>query len=249
MPEFVGNNRVGAVFACICIFFYEGRNLLALEAFRLATSRKEKIRAVGAFLMAHWKSTLRLWAVVIVAFWIGHTFDLVYQNANNLTSQKQTLTDAVSTNISTCISEKNELRVAGSADRSRAETLSKQNIDQQNSINGCQSEAIKRLIPDMENHGSYEVLGMGNEHLKAYIYTTNRTIPRTAIVLRCDRDVTDIDAFIMGNPSRFLPRYASTGPHQYVFQTPADWTPNSPIQINLSFAGEVPNCTLQRNER
>lgn len=129
------------------------------------------------------------------------------------------------------------------------DTLGTQNRDQQNTINNCQTEALKRLIPEMENHGSFEVLGAGNDHQSFYIYTTNRVIQPTAVVVECDKDLIDLDAFVMGRQERFHPRFTKIGEHKYVFQTGLEWTPTAPIQIGQTFSGSAPNCTVKRTDK
>ena len=89
IPEFLGNNWVGALFTCACAFLYERRKLLISSQFRNAKTRREKLHALGDVLMGHWRATFKLWAVVLVAFFVGHAFDLVRKNADSLESRWQ----------------------------------------------------------------------------------------------------------------------------------------------------------------
>jgi hypothetical protein len=87
MPEFLGGNWIGAIFAFACVFFYERRKVFNLETFRAAPTGREKFRVLGGFLMDHWTNTLGLWLCILGFFFGGHTLDLFYHNMDSISAK------------------------------------------------------------------------------------------------------------------------------------------------------------------
>lgn len=195
MPEFLGNNWVGALFAGICVFFYETHSFGKSEPFKNATTPKQQLRSLGAFLMAHWGTTLRWWVFVLAMFYVGHALDLVRQNSGTLSSQNVNLAADKREIISSCASEKSNLRVEVAANKTRADTLDKQNRDQQNTINNCQTQAIKLLtLPPISIHTVEDDIPIfdGKKTLVFVIGITNRDISPVDVNLSCDADFQSI---------------------------------------------------------
>ena len=191
--------------------------------------------------MAHWKSTLKVWAYILVAFLMGHTLDLVYRNTSSLSENNQTLSQTISTDTSKCEIEKAELRIAGATDKSRADTLSKQNIDQQSTINNCQTQAIKLLTPTPEiviGVPLMEASGAQPIAITLYAVVTNKVVSRVALNITCDLPIEiksseyfpRTDFGVKYPPEKISPRSSTL----YI-DAPA-WTPDHAIVMQIGHA-------------
>jgi hypothetical protein len=56
-----------------------------------AQGNPEILAAIRSFLMGHWNGTLKLWGCVLVAFLVGHTLDIAYQNYESMDDKYQAL--------------------------------------------------------------------------------------------------------------------------------------------------------------
>jgi hypothetical protein len=252
LPAFLGNNWVGAFFACACVFFYERQSLYGLESFRAATGTSEKLRVLGDFLMEHWKRTVKLWTWILLFFWIGHTLDLVRQNNDSLGTENITLSATNSKAEQTCTNQKTDLRIAAATEKTRADTLSTQNRDQQTSINNCQTEAVKLLtpIPQKTIPVLFEAKNFnGGAHFDRYVVLTNKSVDRVRIEVKCNLDFRiEVSMFAeeAGRPYR-LPNLEQVSSKFWVVRidSPA-WTPENPILLNIwNEAPTATKCTFE----
>ncbi|HEU5458776.1 MAG TPA: hypothetical protein VFU68_09180, partial [Terracidiphilus sp.] len=129
--------------------------------------------------------------------------------------------------------------------------LSNQNRDQQNTINNCQTQALKLLAPEplkvvplLLEPGNG---GMEMQHVE-FLLLTNRVITPINLVVSCQDRIADLNASIVGSgvtaggSSRI-----SKNQFQVNISSPA-WGPEAPMIISMSFIGYSDNpCSF--NER
>jgi hypothetical protein len=140
-------------------------------------------------------------------------------------------------------------------DEGVSETLQKQNGDQQNTINNCQTEAMKLLTPESQKITVLtweDKVVNGTDHEASYLLLTNRIVTPVRIDGSCDVSITAISADPIGigtysggasvigrSPSptslRFnQQREQSRTQFSVSFSLPA-WTPTSPIRMRVSY--------------
>jgi hypothetical protein len=134
-----------------------------------------------------------------------------------------------------------------------ADTLQKQNRDQQNTINRCQEDAIKRIVPEPERHYVAEILPIKSklrQPIKTYIFTTNKPITPAVILVSCDRPIDDVTGVLAGTMTvtATAPVKLSEFPNIWTFSISSpEWTTETPVVIQFSYAGnEEPKCTFAR---
>ena len=123
-------------------------------------------------------------------------------------------------------------------------TLGKQNRDQQNTINNCQTQALKLLVPEPFKivplllepaSGCIEM-----QHIK-WLLLTNKTVTPVNLVVACQKRFVSASASIVG--SEILGGGASKvtdTEYQVNISTPA-WSPESPMLFDMSFIGDQNN--------
>lgn len=244
MPEFLGNNWAGAFFAGICVFFYEATSFRKSEEYLNSASFRQRTHALGRFLMAHWGLTLRWWFFVLFMFYLGHTLDLVRQNSDTISSRNADLVDKNRAISAVCESDKGNLRVADAGDKSRGDTLAAQNRDQQNTINSCQTQALKLLTPALLKIVGTDIddapLG-GNRQKSIMILITNRTVTPVDLIFSCDRPLEDANIYFPGVQSGGTLRLAPDRIQFNAYSPP--WTPETPLIVKVTYAGTTaPHC-------
>ncbi len=244
MPEFLGNNWTGAFFAGICVFFYEATSFTKSEEYLNSDSVRQKTRALGRFLMAHWGLTLKWWVFVLAMFYLGHTLDLVRHNNDTISSQNSDLVAKSRTISAACESDKSDLRVADAKDKSRADTLTDQNRDQQNTINNCQTQALKLLTPALLKIVGTDIDDTpmsGNRQKSIMVLITNKTVTPVDLIFSCDRPLDDANIYFPGVQSGGTRRLA---PDRIQFNAYAPpWTPETPLIVKVTYAGTTaPYC-------
>jgi hypothetical protein len=259
MPEFLGGNWRGAMFACVCVFFYEAHSFHKSDSFKESTTRREQLRALGAFLMAHWGTTLKWWLFVAVMFFIGHSLDLVYRHTDSLSEKNKGYATTISTNTAVCEKEKNDLRISSGAEKSRADTLTNQNRDQQNTINGCLNQAIKMLKPPAQKTtilsenfapGSDVLTDKSGNQIGQWLLMTNINRGTTIVEVRCPRPLPAIPRVVVlrGGATILTHNQISTTDYQFTIQSA--WTPQAPmlVQVALRDINESGYCTIGTTE-
>lgn len=215
---------------------------------------------VGVFLMTRWRGTLRLWLLILAAFLVGHMFDLVHQNTDSLSNSNRDLIHKITTGESTCSTEKIDLRIAAAQDQTKADTLSTQNRDQQNTINRCQQEALNLMRPP-EQRTTALVIGTstspdGLSRTVNYLLLTNKDVEPVHMKTKCDADVALADMGSIGVSG--LPPFGfgnsshptNDGSWEIDIASPA-WTPTAPFMATIQFSGiprssngqpRIPSC-------
>jgi hypothetical protein len=127
--------------------------------------------------------------------------------------------------------------------------------DQQNTINRCQEEAIKRIVPEPERHSVVEVYPMKAAEastVKTYIFTTNRVISPATVTVQCDRPVQNLQGFIAGTTAMVssvptqIPNSLARNTWVFSIASPS-WSPETPIVIEYAYSGTAnPDCAFQR---
>jgi hypothetical protein len=251
MPEFIGNNKTGFIFAIIVGLFYEWRQISGVPQYAAAGTRAAKWQVVWGYAMQHWANTLKPWVVIFCAFLVVHTLDLVSRNTQTLSSQNGNLRDQITTNDAACIREKNDLRLDSVKSSTRAETLEAQNRDQQNTINNCQTEAIKRITPDPEVISPRDLSDLKNsKRQKLILLQTNIKVGKPAtIVVSCDAPIKDVNGGPINTSMTFLSPPYQTGPTSWelVVLGPPEWVQGYPLLIQYDYDGtKEPKCGFGR---
>jgi hypothetical protein len=246
MPEFLGNNWVGAFFASICVFFYEANKFRDSKQSQETTTLRSKASALGVFLVAHWYATTKWWIFVLVMFYIGHTLDLVRQDSNSLTSQNTQLSTSVTTSNSTCTTEKDDLRVADATDKSKADTLTQQNRDQQNTINQCQEKALALLTPAARDvtvlSFANKQLGVGPDKERTWILLVNQIVTPIRLTVSCDSAFSQGFISVIGNNSSAANQAYTPDRNSFGAMLDTAWTPKSPLLVGIRYSSGIPDC-------
>jgi len=243
MPDFLGNNWIGFLFAFIFGFLYQRRELLQSQAFKQAVGWRQKLSASRDFAMNYWGSTFRLWFYIFLAFLAGHTLDLVFHRQINMETQNAHLSTQVASNTLACDAEKNGLIVSNATEKSRADTLGNQNRDQQNSINSCLNQAINLLAPVSQkfniSRSDWDISWEDAwKHHTQFIITTNLPA-QGSLILDCARSFTVVDALIVGGGPRFPGSTYRISPHQWSVRIPSPQvTAKNPMLITLGYDAE-----------
>lgn len=254
LPEFFGNNWMGIALTCVFLAIYQKRALFSQEEFKVAVTWPEKLSAAQAFLLSHWERTIRLWFVVLSVFWIGHALDLVRRNSDSLSSQNYSLSKKIDSISSTCTADKNQLRVADAADKSRADTLSAQNRDQQNTINNCQTQALNLLTPKPFKQTVLTMLTNEPAPLPPLdraeiMLLSNKSIEPVNMRITCNHDIRKLMFHILGKSNMTMGRQVRVAANtiDLNIQSPP-WDMETALWIRIDHEG--PNsefgCTYTR---
>jgi hypothetical protein len=128
------------------------------------------------------------------------------------------------------------------------DTLTTQNRDQQNSINLCQTQAIRRLQPVPDKTVAFPVKSLPGPNAATYIMLTNKTVSPVTIEVTCDSPITDLQ----GGPINttimtYSPAYlVGKNAWSFTIATPP-WAPDYPIVISFKYPGpNEPKCDFRR---
>lgn len=142
-----------------------------------------------------------------------------------------------------------ELRANIATREGITETLQKQNVDQQSTINGCLSQAMKLLTPEQQkttpiyfdNNSSTNVA----IRTARWILLTNKPVTPVRMIIQCDKYLQSASAgpiagVMLGSGSNRLTSYA----WENNIQSPA-WTPTLPFLATVSYrGGEEITCSF-----
>ena len=122
------------------------------------------------------------------------------------------------------------------------QTLQKQNRDQQSTINGCLSQAMKLLTPE-ERKITARVLHSDNEGKSEktieWIALINKTIEHPTIVVSCNRPLLSANLGIAGGHlSMGQERRLSQNAFAIEIVSPP-WSPTYPFYAKLSYIGDI----------
>lgn len=170
--------------------------------------------------------------------------------------------------VSTCATEKSSLfqeinnwRIAATEAKTEAalkegidETLQKQNRDQQSSINGCLSQAMKLLAPapfkmtalKLDVPGAIEPQ---NAAIKTadILLLANQSVTPIRLVTVCTGPIVNFSSSVVGSGIRSGNDYRlSYNTYQTSISLPA-WTPDSPLLVSVQYRGGADfNCNFKK---
>jgi hypothetical protein len=270
MPEFLGNNWVGAIFAGLCVFFYKRKEFYKSPLVNAATPT-QKLRLVRDFLVVHWKATLKLWAVVLVSFFVGHILDLVRANDEWLSTHNAGQANMIIRDVSTL----NECKATITArdatvqdKQSLADTFQKaftsvQGPQAQISANlaSCMAKMNSKIVEEVSviqvPFATQDIKGRVDpgrviiqKHIIELFVLTNILEPHFHGILKCSKQFTiQVAPQIMtesnvimsgGNLAKPLTDYSY---ELRVDQTPMEWNPSHPAFVRvLSNDADLGKC-------
>jgi hypothetical protein len=126
--------------------------------------------------------------------------------------------------------------------------LNNQNRDQQNTINLCQTQAIRRLQPPPDRTITYPIKELPGPNAKTFIMLTNKTVTPATIMVSCDGPITELQGSTINTGNMLYSPAYQTGKNAWTFTiaSPA-WTPDLPLVISYKYAGpNEPICSFQR---
>lgn len=118
--------------------------------------------------------------------------------------------------------------------------LTNQNRDQQNSINNCQTQALKLLAPP--KHHLTVLIWKEFDPTKEsqeteWLLLTNTTVTPFRMVIDCDVSIDDLYGGVVGGPSLGSGvQRLSQNAFSMDWATPA-WTPTSPYRVTIKYRG------------
>jgi hypothetical protein len=130
--------------------------------------------------------------------------------------------------------------------------LKQQTVDQQNTINNCQTQALKllspepfKIVPIVLNPANTSI---GEQHVK-WLLLTNKTTTPVNLIVACNKRLTSISAEVIGGGAMLSGGNTKLSDNTYKINisSPA-WGPNTPIVLELSYIGDQ-NITCGFNER
>jgi len=182
---------------------------------------------------------LSIWAVLFLLFFGAAIFQDHAGLAKRL-GQVHTQSHADTRIASQTISD---LRTQCAVKEGISQTLRKQTEDQQLTINGCFSQAIKLLTPeDLRVHAvtlgpmaTAEDLKRDPVHPISMLVLTNKPIVTTKFKVECDQSVEILGASIVGSQAtQFSQWNGRVSDRVYMVGISApDWTPMAPLLITL----------------
>jgi hypothetical protein len=124
-----------------------------------------------------------------------------------------------------------------------AETLQTQNRDQQNTINNCQTEALKLLTPVDQKTTSLifdnSVDSNGNATVSRFVLLTNKPVSPVQIKVQCDHYLDSVSLGPIGSPSGAMGESSRIAGNTFVTEkvTTPPWTPTQPYVLNVKYLG------------
>jgi len=122
------------------------------------------------------------------------------------------------------------------------DTLTNQNRDQQNTINSCQTQALKLLTPPTFEMTPLRIsdgtLGNGS-HKAAFIILTNLPVTPVKMSVNCDRTIQVILQSVLGTSSPMNTEYGWGQTHEAPIEidSPA-WTAKTPLELDVVYVGQ-----------
>lgn len=170
----------------------------------------------------------------------------IYQDHESLAAKAQDLRHQLSANAATNQSQISVLETRCARDEGITDTLSKQNRDQQNTINSCQNQALKLLAP--KNHTmTVLVLKEFDPNVQdqdiEWLFLTNTIVSPFRVEIRCQMPFEVTSAGVVGGPS-MGPGAQKLAPNESIVEmdTPA-WSPNAPFRVKMIVhSNHASNC-------
>jgi len=159
---------------------------------------------------------------------------------NGLDAKLQTASKQISNQADEFRDQISGLRQGAAVKEAVSQTLQKQNRDQQSTINGCLSQAMKLLTPEplritplvFDNETASEIKKV------RWLVVTNKTITPVQMNVVCSRPFEDGSVWVVGSgmmgggASKIAPQVLGIG-----VSTPA-WSPTSPLLVTMSYRGD-----------
>jgi hypothetical protein len=124
-----------------------------------------------------------------------------------------------------------QLRADCAYERGVVDTLSNQNRDQQNSINNCQTQAIKLLTPQ-----PLKWIPLALDKTGKWILVTNKIVNPVDIIFSCSKQITEADVNIVSNPTTAKTVQLDAQKWETKISSPA-WGPETPIVMDIKTLG------------
>ena len=248
-PTFIGNNWVGVLLSLILL----GPSIRTAvkkhfsEIQQLAWSGK--FFYTGRVLMqTNWKTVV----AIVGAFMIGNFLTVGYRDYANATEQNKGIgqeLDGAKMKIATsginCQLQTNEIRNERDSEKAKNQTLEKQNRDEQVLIAGCQSEALKGLMPEPRRVTPLildsDVTTNEMNKRARWIVLVNKTLTPIRFNVECNNRLNDVQlATIPEGPIGFRSGRLNDRAWQFELITPA-WGPTSPLLITTTWRGGIGN--------
>ena len=236
----------------------------------ITTGALNKIRQKGGWsaMRLHWDDNMKytakvsvLAALIIyipVALWsIGSA---VYKDHQGLVQRSRTQSQLIATNnliAQQSINQLNQKFVDCGTEKARLEgakgTLDSQNRDQQNTINNCQTQAIKLLQPQpfqwtVSPLEKAEVFGTNSSQLRQrWILLANREVSPVQFTFSCSRPIVSAEVKVVGTSAANVQTARINDALWSAQVLSPNWGPNSPILVITTISktsDEDTNCNF-----
>jgi hypothetical protein len=202
------------------------------------------------------RNTLMSVAVVVVG-WMGlfliSAVLTVYDDHQNLTgaasrikteaeAKRLKLTEQMRSTEKALNHQVVELQTSYAVKEGINQTLQKQNRDQQNTINGCLSQAMKFLSPEPQKIAAIVFDHDESNEVKKirWLVVSNKTITPVLMNVVCDRVLEDGVARIVGNSGMLGRGTGKVAPEILGIDISApSWSPTSPLLVAMSYRGDA----------
>jgi hypothetical protein len=248
-PSFIGNNWVGVLLSIILLLAAARQQIK--NHFTTITSLPLSGKAPYAWQVLM-KTNWRTVAAIMGLFYLGNFLTVGFKDYASASDQNKITTlrlaDAngkLATSQVNCQLQTNDIRNERDSTKAKYETLEKQSRDQQTTINGCLSQAMKLLTPEAPR----TVLLMDRiqpnpnsaKWSQELIVLTNRTVIGASGRIICDKAFNQIRLRIAGARA-----YMNTGASK-VAANAADfsvgspnWSPTAPLVFTIFHDDEGP---------
>lgn len=129
------------------------------------------------------------------------------------------------------------------------QTLQRQNTDQQGTINGCLSQAMKLLTPvPLEVTAILFHVPMPETRFSDYLVLVNKSVAPVRLLVSCTNDVTSASGMYLGDGvgSMSIGGGRQISPRQYlVMKETGAWTPKNPMMVQVHWANTFGTCSFR----
>ena len=258
IPPTLGSTWFGLLFPIVVVligeiivcFIFGWRRML--ENWRKATGIGFVAVVVGYILVFTWRVLMTAYQDHVG---LANRIGVLHKKVDADASHEQMAVSSVRTDLGDQLSG---LRQTCAKTEGANGVLTKQTADQQNTINNCQSQAIKLLTPEALKISPYLMDfggGSGTTKVALYLVLTNKTITPVVGVLSCDKQAKVLTGGMLGagggmgggGPiSKETPKYRFI--ISYVRTSSPAWVPSTPMYWELAYVGpETINCDYQED--
>lgn len=215
-----------------------------------------------------WRSVMRGWLVVLgkgtivaLAAWVAVFFYQLIRAPSEMYAESEART--VTTSTSSAQAKLNwatemaqlrdsiaEARGECAATKGVNQTLQNQSRDQQSTINGCLSQAMKLLTPGpLEWTPKAFEVDRSNSTISVsrWLIFTNKTVPSVDMVITCDSEIQQLSGKVVGDASNAGSGARLSDKSWELRVTSPAWEPTAPVLVNISTRGSgVLTCSFNR---